>query len=44
MMQMAWAIKVLAQSGDSSHAETLDKIAIDAKQKKIGKYAKKYRG
>ena len=40
---VAWAIKLLAQSGDSSHAASLDTIAAEAKNKKIRKYAKKYR-
>lgn len=41
---MAWAIKLLAQSGDASHVAALDEIVGNAKQKKIKKYAKKYRG
>jgi hypothetical protein len=40
---MAWAIKVLAQSGDSAHIPELDEIIANAKEKKIKKYAKKYR-
>ncbi len=39
---MAWAIKVLAQSGDSDHKPLLAEIAQSASNKKIRKYAKKY--
>lgn len=40
---MAWAIKLLAQSGDASHVPALDEIVENARQKKVKKYAKKYR-
>ena len=40
--QIAWFIKVLAQSGDSSYKPLLESIANDANEKKIVRYAKKY--
>lgn len=40
---MAWAIKVLAQSGDASHRPLLEEIAVSRANKKIRKYAKKYK-
>ena len=39
---VAWLIKALAETGDSSHKSTLVKIAETAKDKKVKKYAKKY--
>lgn len=41
---MAWAIRLLAESGDSSHVPALEEIAANAKEKKLRKFAKKYRG
>lgn len=39
---MAWLIKALAQSRDSKHKETLNRVAQEGSNKKIVKYAKKY--